>query len=85
MPPPPLCDRRLCRHPRDHLDEVAEPRLVAVFDAASVAAMAEAVPAAAPARVDPSLGGIVGFEIPRRAPATVSRPAPLRGSLRYAG
>lgn len=71
-----LCDRRLFAHQLDHLGDVAAPRFVDVPDHASVAAMATAVLAAAPARfalVGLSLGGIVGLEIVRRAPARVSR------------
>jgi pimeloyl-ACP methyl ester carboxylesterase len=75
-----FCDRRLFAHQLDHLGDVAAPRFVDLADAASVAAMAEAVLRDAPARfafVGLSLGGIVGLEILRRAPARVSRLALL--------
>jgi pimeloyl-ACP methyl ester carboxylesterase len=73
-------DRRLYAHQLDHLGEVAAPRFVDLLDAASVAAMAEAILADAPTRfalVGLSLGGIVAFEILRSQPERVSRLALL--------
>jgi pimeloyl-ACP methyl ester carboxylesterase len=73
-------DRRLFAHQLDHLGDVAEPRFVDLPDVATVDAMADAVLAQAPARfalAGLSLGGIVAFEILRRAPARVTRVALL--------
>lgn len=73
-------DRRLFAHQLDHLGEVAAPRFVELPDVDSVDAMAEAILAQAPPRfalAGLSLGGIVAFEILRRAPARVTRLALL--------
>jgi pimeloyl-ACP methyl ester carboxylesterase len=73
-------DRRLFAHQLDHLGEVAAPHFVDLPDVADVAAMAEAVLAAAPERfalAGLSLGGIVAFEMVRRAPARITRLALL--------
>lgn len=73
-------DRRLFAHQLDHLGDVAATRFVDLPDEATVAAMAERVLAAAPARfalLGLSLGGIVAFELLRRAPERVSRLALL--------
>lgn len=76
-------DRRLFAHQLDHLGEVADPCFVELPDVDDVAAMAEAILARAPARfalAGLSLGGVVAFEILRRAPARVSRLALLATS-----
>jgi pimeloyl-ACP methyl ester carboxylesterase len=69
-------DRRLFAHQLDHLGEVGTPRFVDLPDLDEVDAMAEAILAAAPERfalAGLSLGGIVAFEILRRAPERVTR------------
>jgi len=76
-------DRRLFAHQLDHLGEVADPRFVDLPDVVDVGAMAAAILAQAPARfalAGVSLGGVVAFEILRRAPARVTRLALLATS-----
>jgi len=71
-----FCDERLFAHQLAHLGEVATPRFVRVPDVATVAEMADEVLARAPARFalgGLSLGGIVAFEVIRRAPERITR------------
>jgi pimeloyl-ACP methyl ester carboxylesterase len=71
-----LCDHRLFAHQLDHLGEVGAPGFADLRDVVTVAEMAETILADAPERFalcGLSLGGIVAFEIVRRAPERVSR------------
>jgi pimeloyl-ACP methyl ester carboxylesterase len=75
-----FCDARLYAHQLDQLGDVARPVFVDVPDHDRVEAMAEAILATAPERfglAGLSLGGILAFEIVRRAPDRVTRLALL--------
>jgi pimeloyl-ACP methyl ester carboxylesterase len=69
-------DRRLFAHQLEHLGDVAAPGFVDLPDVDTVDVMAERILADAPARfalAGLSLGGVVAFEILRRAPERVTR------------
>jgi pimeloyl-ACP methyl ester carboxylesterase len=71
-----LNDAALWRHQVDSLADIAEPMVADLTGADSVAALAQAVLAAAPPRfalVGLSMGGYVSFEIMRQAPDRVER------------
>jgi pimeloyl-ACP methyl ester carboxylesterase len=80
-----LCDPALWQYQLSALAEFAEPRVADLTGAETMAALAEAVLATAPARfalAGLSMGGYVAFEIMRRAPGRVSRLALLDTSAR---
>ncbi len=80
-----LCDGELWRHQTAHLAEIANLAVADLTQQDSVAAMADAVLAAAPARfalAGLSMGGYVAHEIMRRAPTRVDRLALLDTSAR---
>ncbi len=71
-----LCDARLWAHQLHHLADVATPVFADLPDVGDVAGMAEGLLGAAPPRfalAGLSLGGVVAFEMLRRAPERVSR------------
>jgi pimeloyl-ACP methyl ester carboxylesterase len=71
-----LCDERLFAAQVDALGAAFDCRVLVFRENDSLAAMAEALLAAAPARftlIGLSLGGYVAFEVMRRAPARVER------------
>jgi len=76
-----LCDRALWRHQAAHLADLADVIVADVSEQSSMAAMADAVLAQAPAGkvalAGLSMGGYVAFEIMRSAPERVSRLALL--------
>lgn len=81
-----LCDGALWRHQVEHLADRAEIAVADVTEQESMAAMAEAVLARAPAGrfalAGLSMGGYVSLEIMRRAPERVARLALLDTSAR---
>src|SRR5215469_2286884 len=80
-----LCDAALWAPQREALADIADVWIGDLTGADSMAAMAEAVLAAAPpkfALAGLSMGGYVSFEIMRRAPARVERLALLDTSAR---
>ena len=81
-----LCDAALWRHQVEHLAEVAAITVADVTRQDSMAAMAEAVLAQAPADrfalAGLSMGGYVSLEIMRRAPGRVARLALLDTTAR---
>jgi pimeloyl-ACP methyl ester carboxylesterase len=80
-----LCDAALWQYQLSALAEFADPRVADLTGADTMAALAESVLAAAPARfalAGLSMGGYVAFEIMRRAPGRVSRLALLDTSAR---
>jgi pimeloyl-ACP methyl ester carboxylesterase len=80
-----LCDAALWQYQVTALAEFSEPGVADLTEADSIADMASAVLAAAPARfalAGLSMGGYVAFEILRRAPERVSRLALLDTSAR---
>jgi pimeloyl-ACP methyl ester carboxylesterase len=81
-----LCDGALWRHQAEHLAELARVQIADVTQQDSMAAMADAVLAAAPAGrfalAGLSMGGYVALEIMRRAPERVIRLALLDSSAR---
>ena len=75
-----LCDERLFAAQVDALGAGFDCRVLVFREHDSIAAMAEALLAAAPARftlIGLSLGGYVAFEVMRRAPALPSALAPV--------
>lgn len=80
-----LCDAKLFSHQTKHLSDIATVEVGDITRDDSVVTMACSVLASAPERfslVGLSLGGIVAFEILRRAPARVERLALLDTSAR---
>jgi pimeloyl-ACP methyl ester carboxylesterase len=81
-----LCDIALWRHQRDHLGDLAAVTVADVSNESTMAAMAQAVLAQAPAGrfalAGLSMGGYVSLELMRRAPERVARLALLDTSAR---
>src|SRR5579883_608624 len=81
-----LCDIALWRHQRDHLGDLAAVTVVDVSNESTMAGMAQAVLAQAPAGrfalAGLSMGGYISLELMRRAPERVARLALLDTSAR---